>query len=136
MVTLTDSAPVTGVPAADAADALAHFSALLRYETDCYDVHEGMALGESFVVLDVRGPDAFASGHLPGATNLPFGRINERNLAEYPEDTLFVVYCWGPHCNAADKAAVALSRLGRPVKKMIGGTVGWLEEGYQLEQSS
>jgi hypothetical protein len=32
-----------------------------------------------------------------------------------------VVYCAGPHCNATEKAAIRLAKLGRPVKKMIGG---------------
>lgn len=127
---------VTSVPAAEPDDALAHFSALLRYETDCWDVHEEMQRDDpGFVVLDVRTPEIYANGHVPGSVNLPFGRINERNLAEYPEDTLFVVYCLGPMCNAADKAAVALSRLGRPVKKMIGGQTGWLAEGFELATS-
>jgi rhodanese-related sulfurtransferase len=85
-----------------------------------------------FVLLDVRSPEAFAAGHVPGAVNLPHGRLVERNLAVYDEQTLFVVYCAGPHCNGADKAAVRLARLGRPVKKMIGGVEGWKDEGFSL----
>lgn len=53
-------------------------------------------------------------------------------LEQYSPDTLFVVYCAGPHCNGADKAAVHLARLGRPVKKMIGGVTGWIDEGFEL----
>lgn len=85
-----------------------------------------------FVVLDVRSPELFAAGHIPGSSNLPQRQINERNLAQYPDDALFVVYCAGPHCNGADKAAVRLASLGRPVKKMIGGIEGWNDEGFQL----
>jgi len=48
------------------------------------------------------------------------------------KDTLFVVYCSGPHCNGADRAALNLARLGRPVKKMIGGVEGWKDEGFSL----
>jgi rhodanese-related sulfurtransferase len=47
-------------------------------------------------------------------------------------DNLFVVYCAGPHCNATEKAAIRLAKLGRPVKKMIGGITGWLDEGFSL----
>jgi hypothetical protein len=47
---------------------------------------------------------------------------------------LFVVYCAGPHCNGANKAAVKLAALGYPVKEMIGGVTGWLDEGFQLER--
>ena len=133
MPDLVSRSPVTGVPAADAPAALAHFEALLRFETDCWDVHAALASGEAgFVLLDVRGPERFAAGHVAGAVNLPHGRLTERNLAQYPTDTLFVVYCAGPHCNGADKAAVRLARLGRPVKKMIGGVEGWKDEGFSL----
>jgi rhodanese-related sulfurtransferase len=134
MPELTATNPVTDVAAASAAAALAHFSALLSLETDCSDVHAAMAQPNSgFVLLDVRGVELFAAGHVPGATNLPHGRINERNLAQYPDDTLFVVYCAGPHCNGADKAALRLASLGRPVKKMIGGVEGWIDEGFALD---
>lgn len=126
--------PVTDVPAATPDDALDHFQKLLAYETDCWDVHSALAAEHpGFVVLDVRGPDAFAAGHVPGALSLPHRRINERNLSSYDKDTLFVVYCAGPHCNGADRAAVALARLGRKVKKMIGGVTGWKDEGFALQ---
>ena len=126
--------PVTAVPAAPAGQALEHFSRLLELETDCWDVHEATAPGgdPGFVLLDVRSPDLFEAGHLPGAVNLPHRRIIDRNLERYPPGTLFVVYCAGPHCNGADKAAMRLAALGRPVKKMIGGVTGWLDEGFDL----
>jgi rhodanese-related sulfurtransferase len=127
--------PVTDVPAAPPGEALAHFQKLLAFETDCWDVHAALAAQHpGFVVLDVRSPEAFAAGHLPGAVSLPHRRINERNLAAYAADVLFVVYCAGPHCNGADRAAVALARLGRPVKKMIGGVTGWEDEGFDLSR--
>lgn len=124
---------VTATAPATSDDALAHFENLLAYETDCWDVHHDLTHGNtSFVLLDVRSPELYAVGHVREAINLPHGRINERNLATYPSDTVFVVYCAGPHCNGADKAALRLSRLGRPVKKMIGGIEGWKDEGFEL----
>lgn len=128
-----DTSPVAAVPAAPSGVALDHFSSLLSLETDCWDVHESLTAGHSdFVLLDVRSPELFAAGHLPGAVNLPHRRIVDRNLESYPADTLFVVYCAGPHCNGADKAAMRLAALERPVKKMIGGVTGWLDEGFEL----
>jgi rhodanese-related sulfurtransferase len=125
--------PVTDVPAASSDRALAHFEALLAFETDCADVHAAIRAGHTgFVVLDVRSPELYATGRVPTARNLPHGRINERNLASFPADTLFVVYCSGPHCNGADRAAIRLARLGRPVKKMIGGIAGWIDEEFEL----
>ena len=133
---LSAERPVTDVPAADSREALAHFEKLLAFETDCWDVHVALEAGHpGFVVLDVRSVEAFAAGHVPRAVSLPHRRINEKNLAAHAADTLFVVYCAGPHCNGADKAALRLANLGRPVKKMIGGVTGWLDEGYQLEAS-
>jgi rhodanese-related sulfurtransferase len=58
--------------------------------------------------------------------------LNAEALAAYPKNSLFVVYCAGPHCNGANKAAVKLAALGYPVKEMIGGVTGWLDEGFQL----
>ena len=125
--------PVTAVPAAAPHEALRHFERLLALETDCWDVHQGLrADAPGFVLLDVRSPELFEAGHVPGAVSLPHGRIVERNLATYPLETLFVVYCAGPHCNGADKAAARLARLGRPVKKMVGGVEGWRDEGFSL----
>jgi rhodanese-related sulfurtransferase len=135
----------TEVPPASSERAEAHFASLLEFETDCWDVHAAMEKADAespgpgagpaaagFVLLDVRAPDRYAAGHVPGAVSLPHGRIIDRNLAAFPADALFVVYCAGPHCNGADKAALRLARLGRPVKKMIGGVTGWLDEGFEL----
>lgn len=128
-----DSCPVSEIKAATPANALSHFANLLSFETDCWDVHAGLERSNrAFVLLDVRSPDAYAKGHVPGAVNLPHARIIERNLTEYAHDTLFVVYCNGPHCNGADRAAIRLAQLNRPVKKMIGGITGWLDEGFSL----
>jgi rhodanese-related sulfurtransferase len=69
---------------------------------------------------------------VPGAINIPTRQLSAEGLAAYPRDTLFVVYCAGPHCNGANKAAVKLAALGYPVKEMIGGVTGWLDEGFEL----
>ena len=124
---------VTEVPAAAAAEAQAHFESSFRFEADCWDVHAALESGEpGFVLLDVRSPQLYDKGHVAGAMSLPHGRINELNLAAHPPETLFVVYCSGPQCNGADRAALRLASLGRPVKKMIGGVTGWLDEGFPL----
>jgi rhodanese-related sulfurtransferase len=58
--------------------------------------------------------------------------MTAETLAAWPAETLFVVYCAGPHCNGAQKAGLRLARLGRRVKEMIGGVTGWLDEGFPL----
>jgi rhodanese-related sulfurtransferase len=127
--------PVTQIPAADSASALRHFESAFRFETDCWDVHDASTSGQKdFVLLDVRSPDLYAKGHVPGAISLPHRKIIESTMNAYPGGTTFVVYCAGPHCNGAHRGAVRLAKLGRPVKIMIGGITGWLDEGFELNR--
>ena len=67
-----------------------------------------------------------------GLTRRSDDRVRELGDASvpWPAETVFVVYCWGPQCNGANKAALRLARLGRPVKEMIGGVAGWTDEGF------
>ena len=124
---------VTAVAAAPSADAVAHFEAKFMFQTDCWDVHEALTSGDpGFVLLDVRGADHFARGHVPGAIHFPHGKLIGSKLAIWSTDTLFVTYCAGPHCNGAARGALRLAELGRPVKIMAGGITGWLDEGFDL----
>ncbi|MEW6341096.1 MAG: rhodanese-like domain-containing protein [Paraburkholderia sp.] len=128
---------VTAIAAADSAAALTHFAASLRFETDCSDVFAALAqVTPGFVLLDVRSPALYSQGHIAGAINLPHGKIVASKLVDYPENTLFVTYCAGPHCNGATRGALRLAQLGRPVKLMIGGITGWLDEGFGLTAAS
>lgn len=129
------STSVTEFPPADSASAHDWFSARLAHETDCWDVHHALSGGApDFALLDVRTPALYAQGHVPGALNMPHAKIIESKMKAWPADTVFVVYCAGPHCNGADKGAKRLAALGRPVKLMIGGVTGWLDEGFSLAQ--
>ena len=123
---------VTAIPAAPSELAREHFSAEFSFETDCWDVHDALSKGADFVLIDVRGPDLYAKGHVPGAINLPHGKIIASKLKAWPEDTMFVTYCAGPHCNGAARGALRLADLGRPVKLMAGGITGWIDEGFDL----
>jgi rhodanese-related sulfurtransferase len=127
------SSVVSRIPAAPSEVALAHFQSLLQFETDCWDVHFAISNNrQDFVLVDVRNETLFAQGHIDKAVNIPHKKITTEALKHYPADTLFVVYCAGPHCNGTEKGAIKLAELGRPVKKMIGGITGWIDEGLLL----
>lgn len=123
---------VTAISPAPPELAKAHFAAEFTFETDCWDVHDALTKGADFVLLDVRSPGMFEAGHVPGAINLPHGKIIASKLAAWPSDTVFITYCAGPHCNGAARGALRLAELGRPVKIMAGGITGWLDEGFSL----
>lgn len=126
---------VTATPPAPPSEAAEHFARKLSLETDCWDVHESLkAAAPDFVLLDVRGAAAYAKAHVPGAISLPHREITAERMMTWPHSMVFVVYCAGPHCNGADKAALKLAHLGRPAKIMLGGMTGWADEGFAFAQ--
>ena len=129
---------VLAVPAANCENAHAFFLNKLSHETDPSDVYTDMQNGlTDFVLMDVRSSKAYARSHAEGAINLPHPRISEATTADIPKDKLIVVYCWGPGCNGATKAAVKLSALGFHVKEMIGGIEYWEDrERYPVERGT
>jgi rhodanese-related sulfurtransferase len=120
-------------------DAVAHFEAKLRFETDPSDVAAARASGEPVLLLDVRSRAAWDAGHVPGALHLPGGELADR-LAELPPPDVappIVTYCWGPGCNGSTKAALTLVRAGyRHVREMIGGFEYWAREGLAVETAT
>jgi rhodanese-related sulfurtransferase len=128
---------VTDISVADPKSVQQRYSERLTFETDCSDVHEAVKMGnQDFVLLDVRGPKLYEASHIPGAISLPHAKITATKMQDWPEDTLFVVYCAGPHCNGTDRAALRLGKLGRRVKVMIGGMTGWADEGLTFAHGS
>ncbi len=124
---------VLAVPAAAAADAHEHFTRRLAVEADCFDVAADVTGGSvPYTILDVRGPASYAAGHIPGSINVPSDLIDADVAGSLPAG-LLVVYCWGPGCNGAHKAAAALTGHGRQVKEMIGGFGYWVREGEPVE---
>ena len=115
-------------------DAIAHFAARLAFETDVSDVHAALESGNpGFVLLDSRSGEAWAAGHVPGALHLPGREIPARAAAELDPAVPAVTYCWGPGCNGATRAALALALLGYRVREMLGGFEYWAREGLPVE---
>jgi rhodanese-related sulfurtransferase len=117
---------------ASPADAAAHFAHRLAVETDVSDVAAALGSG-AFVLVDTRSDEAWAQGHVPGAVHLPGREIPARAPAELDRSVPVVTYCWGPGCNGATRAALALARLGYRVKEMLGGFEYWAREGLPVE---
>jgi rhodanese-related sulfurtransferase len=113
--------------------AAAYFRAKLEFETDPSDTHAALARGAELVVVDVRSAAAWRQGRVRGAVHLPGADIGERAREVLDRGRPVVVYCWGPGCNGATKAALALAELGFSVREMIGGFEYWAREGLPVD---
>ncbi|HEU5029390.1 MAG TPA: rhodanese-like domain-containing protein [Spirillospora sp.] len=128
---------VNAVPPARPDEARRHFAARLAFETDASDVAADLAAGTpGIVVVDSRSAESWDQGHVDGAVRIPDAMAAARAGTLAPEGTTVVVYCWGPGCNGAQKAALAFAELGLPVKEMIGGFEYWAREGYPVATGS
>jgi len=115
-------------------DAVAFFASRLAFQTDVADVHAAFASGDpGFVLVDSRSTAAWAQGRIPGAVHVPTAEIPERAAVLLDQAVPVVTYCWGPGCNGATRAALALARLGYPVREMLGGMEYWTREGFAVE---
>jgi rhodanese-related sulfurtransferase len=114
-------------------DAIAYFSDKLALETDASDVYAAQKAGDSFVLVDVRGDEAWAQGRVQGAIHMPYRQIAERAPHELDPSVPVVVYCWSPGCNAGAKGALEFAKLGYRVREMIGGYEYWIREGQPIE---
>ncbi|MFE0426522.1 rhodanese-like domain-containing protein [Streptomyces sp. NPDC058953] len=132
------SNPVLRVPPAPPAAAAAYFRASLTFHADVSDVAAALADGggtgrSGFVLLDSRSAPAWDQGHIPGAVHLPTALIPEQADRLLDPAVPVVTYCWGPGCNGATRAALALAERGYQVKEMLGGFEYWVREGFAYE---
>jgi len=84
-------------------------------------------------VLDVRPPEEFAAGHVPGAMNIPIHEL-EKRLAELPKRKEVVAYCRGPYCLMSYDAVELLRRKGMKARRMQDGLPEWRLAGLPTTQ--
>jgi rhodanese-related sulfurtransferase len=83
------------------------------------------------VLLDVRPPDEFAAGHIPGAQNVPLADL-PRALKSLPRDREIVAYCRGPYCVLAPEAVALLSRRHFRARRLAAGFPEWRDAGLPV----
>jgi rhodanese-related sulfurtransferase len=113
--------------------AAAFFRARLTFQTDVSDVHAALHRPDpALVVIDSRSQAAWDQAHIPGAIHLPTADIPAQASALLKPGVPVVAYCWGPGCNGATRAALALSEAGFDAKEMLGGIEYWIREGFPV----
>jgi rhodanese-related sulfurtransferase len=93
---------------------------------------EFAALAATSMVVDVRTPEEFAEGHVPGAVNIPLATVQD-NIAMFGDtDTSIIVYCRSGV--RAGKALEQLSDAGYiDLSHLEGDIIGWQEAGNQMQ---
>ena len=87
------------------------------------------------LVLDVRRPDEFAEGHVPGAVNLEYTLVPAQGARFKAETRPIVAYCACANEMTAARAAVDLAGLGIPgAKALKGGWQEWIARGERVEK--
>lgn len=85
-------------------------------------------------VLDVRPPEEFAAGHVPGAVNVPLSEL-EKHLDGLGSEQEIVAYCRGPHCVLAFDAVAKLREKGYQARRLQDGFPEWKSAGLPVETS-
>jgi rhodanese-related sulfurtransferase len=89
--------------------------------------------GEQIVVIDVREPDEFARGKIPGAHTIPRGVLEMQVDGRLPRESTVVLYCGGGARSAL--ACRSLADMGYDkVENLHGGWQAWVNSGLPVEQ--
>jgi phage shock protein E len=83
-------------------------------------------------VLDVRSPQEYAEGHVPGAVNVPHDQLASR-LAEVPKDKDVVVYCRTGRRTALATEVLAANGYKR-ISRLEGDMQGWAARGRPVDK--
>lgn len=84
-------------------------------------------------VVDVRPPEEYEAGHLPGAVNIPLSEL-EQHLRDLQKDTEVVAYCRGPYCVLAYEAVAHLRKQGYRARRLQDGFPEWKEAGMPVAE--
>lgn len=101
-------------------------------EVSGQELVQRQAAGEKVLVIDVRSPDEFAAGHVPGAINVPVDSLtgNEAVLRDWKQKPVVL------YCKSGRRAAMAASALEKQgfvrLEHLTGDIGGWQAQGRPM----
>ncbi len=97
------------------------------------ELQERRGSGDAPVVIDVRTPDEYASGHIPGAVNIPFDQVAQR-IAEIDAPHGVALYCMiGPRARKGESALLAAGY--EKIFHLEGGYAAWQAANLPVESA-
>jgi rhodanese-related sulfurtransferase len=89
--------------------------------------------GAAPILFDVRNPDEYAAGHVPGAVLVPLPQLAERmdTFEAHKGETIYLICQSG---GRSGRAAQYLSSQGYDVVNILGGTGGWIRNGWPVDR--
>lgn len=111
--------------------AVEFFEKKLEFTTGPVELKGKIDRNEPATILDVRAPEDYRQGHIPGAVNLPNEKWESLEGVSHEHEN--IVYCYSQQCHLAAKAALELARRDIKVVELEGGFNTWKEHGFPVE---
>ena len=123
---------MSNVPKPDLQTAIKYFQQKLDCTTGPIELSHWLEERAPVNVIDVRRPEDYEKGHIPGAINIPKEEwLGAKGLSK---DKTNVVYCYSQTCHLAASAAVVFAKKGFSVIELEGGFNTWQKAKLEVEE--
>ncbi|MHC4913751.1 MAG: rhodanese-like domain-containing protein [Planctomycetota bacterium] len=107
------------------------FEAKVEFTTGPFELNNMIETGENINILDVREPEDYQKGHIPGAVNLPKEKWD--TFSGLSRTMVNIVYCYSEVCHLAATTAWRFADHGYPVMELEGGFDSWKQYNLPIE---
>ena len=114
---------MANIPKPNPQESLKYFQQKLNCTTGPIELNHWIEEKAPVHIIDVRRPEDYAKGHIPGAVNIP--KEEWQNPKGLSRDRTNIVYCYSQTCHLAASAAVEFAQSGFPVIELEGGFNTW-----------
>src|SRR5829696_1012672 len=115
----------------DPAKAREYFADKMAFTTGPVELSQNLNDG-NIAIIDVREPEDYGKGHIPGAINLPRDKWNR--CEGLRKESLNILCCYSHVCHLAAAAALEFAGNGYSVMEMDGGFEAWKDNDLEIER--